>query len=143
MLLRSRQFPTRLSRVTAQRGYVPLAVCGAHLSGQPLNDQLADAGAFLIETTFTSSDYRLYALRGTVPPKPGLVRVEGGRRDRGGSMGRSGRPVRRLCRGCSFTARDRELYAGKRPDVKSFVCEPWAIEDAEDITYFSEAGEST
>ncbi len=54
-------------------GYVPLAVCGAHLTGQPLNDQLASAGALLIEATATSSNYRLYALRGTGPPKPGLV----------------------------------------------------------------------
>ncbi len=53
-------------------GYVPLAVCGAHLSGQPLNHQLTTAGAFLIEACNTAPNYRFYALKGTVPPKPGL-----------------------------------------------------------------------
>jgi allophanate hydrolase len=53
-----------------------LAVVGAHLSGLPLNRQLTDAGATLIEATTTSPNYRLHALPGTVPPKPGLVRDE-------------------------------------------------------------------
>jgi allophanate hydrolase len=53
---------------------VLLAVAGAHLTGQPLNFQLTDGGAHLVETTTTSADYRLFALD-TVPPKPGLQRV--------------------------------------------------------------------
>ena len=61
-------------------GYVPLAVCGAHLTGEPLNHQLVDAGAFLIEACRTSPEYRLYALRGTVPAKPGLAYSPGPRR---------------------------------------------------------------
>ena len=54
-----------------------LAVVGAHLSGQPLNFQLVDRGAELVETTSTAAAYRLYALV-TDPPKPGLVRVARG-----------------------------------------------------------------
>ena len=58
---------------------LPLAVVGAHLSGLPLNGQLRERGAALIETTTTAPHYRLYALPGTTPPKPGLQRVaEGG-----------------------------------------------------------------
>ena len=58
---------------------MPLAVCGAHLSGQPLNYQLTVAGAFLIEGCRTAPSYRLYALKGTVPAKPGLFfDAEGG-----------------------------------------------------------------
>lgn len=56
---------------------VDIAVVGAHLSGQPLNHQLTDRGAKLLRTTTTSGDYRFYALDGTAPPKPGLVREEG------------------------------------------------------------------
>lgn len=52
---------------------VRVAVVGAHLSGQPLNGQLVERGAKLIETTRTASGYRLYALAGTSPPKPGLL----------------------------------------------------------------------
>src|SRR5581483_12006523 len=53
---------------------VLLAVAGAHLSGQPLNHQLTSRGARLARSCRTSRHYRLYALQGTVPPKPGLVR---------------------------------------------------------------------
>ncbi len=58
---------------------LPLAVVGAHLSGLPLNGQLTERGAVLLEATTTSPHYRLFALPGTTPPKPGLLRVaEGG-----------------------------------------------------------------
>jgi len=58
---------------------VALAVVGAHLSGLPLNGQLLERGATLQCRARTAPRYRLYALPGTVPPKPGLQRVaEGG-----------------------------------------------------------------
>jgi allophanate hydrolase len=56
---------------------VELAVAGAHLSGMALNHQLVDLGATLSETINTSPEYKLMALSGTVPPKPGLVRAPG------------------------------------------------------------------
>ncbi len=56
---------------------VLLAVAGAHLSGQPLNPQLTDRGGVLVEATTLAPRYTLYALD-TVPPKPGVVRVETG-----------------------------------------------------------------
>lgn len=58
-----------------QEPTVALAVVGAHLRGQPLNWQLALAGARFIKTTHTAPLYRLHALRNTVPMKPGLMRV--------------------------------------------------------------------
>lgn len=57
---------------------IRLAVVGAHLSGQPLNYQLAERGARLVRACRTYACYRLYALSGTTPPKPGLVRSEAG-----------------------------------------------------------------
>lgn len=60
-----------------QHDEIALAVVGAHLTGMPLNSELKAAGARLLETTSTASDYRLYALDGDVP-KPGLLRVEPG-----------------------------------------------------------------
>ncbi|MEJ3405193.1 allophanate hydrolase [Rathayibacter sp. YIM 133350] len=56
---------------------VELLVVGAHLSGQPLNHQLVAAGGSFVAEVVTSADYALFALQ-TVPPKPGLVRVEDG-----------------------------------------------------------------
>jgi allophanate hydrolase len=53
-----------------------IAVVGAHLSGMPLNGELRSARARLLECTTTAPHYRLYALAGTRPPKPGLLRVK-------------------------------------------------------------------
>lgn len=53
-----------------------LAVVGAHLNGFELHWQLQKCNATFIESTTTSSDYRLYALPKTGPvQKPGLRRV--------------------------------------------------------------------
>ena len=59
-------------------GVVRLAVCGAHLSGLPLNHQLTERGARLVRTCRTAPRYRLYALAGFTPPRPGMVRSDAG-----------------------------------------------------------------
>ncbi|MCW2919285.1 MAG: gatA [Actinomycetia bacterium] len=51
-----------------------LAVVGAHRSGQPLNGKLLSLGAVARGTAQTAPHYRLYALNGGEPPRPGLVR---------------------------------------------------------------------
>ena len=55
-----------------------LAVVGAHLAGLPLHAQLVERGCRLRARTLSAPHYRLYALPGTVPPKPGLARVRAG-----------------------------------------------------------------
>src|SRR5436190_5257098 len=60
-------------------GCIHVAVVGAHLAGQPLNHQLTERGARLVQSCRTSPEYRLYALANTTPPKPGLVREPGHR----------------------------------------------------------------
>ncbi len=54
---------------------IDLAVVGAHLSGEPLNHQLVALGGQLVNATRTAACYRLFAIPGTTPPKPGLLRV--------------------------------------------------------------------
>ncbi|MGB7432946.1 MAG: allophanate hydrolase, partial [Ahrensia sp.] len=65
-------------QVIARPGEVLVAVVGAHLTGMPLNHQLTSRKARLVTETTTAPDYALYALDGTVPPKPGLARVKDG-----------------------------------------------------------------
>ncbi|WP_298956302.1 allophanate hydrolase [uncultured Methylobacterium sp.] len=66
------------SRVApAAEDRLQIVAVGAHLSGLPLNHELTDLGARLVGRARTAADYRLYALPGTVPPKPGLVREPG------------------------------------------------------------------
>jgi allophanate hydrolase len=57
---------------------VRVAVVGAHLSGMPLNSQLTERGARLVCEAKTTSSYQFFALPGTTPPKPGLLRVANG-----------------------------------------------------------------
>jgi allophanate hydrolase len=54
-------------------GWLPIAVVGAHLTGMPLNQELTEPGGMKLAETTTAPSYRLYALPGTVPPKPGLI----------------------------------------------------------------------
>jgi allophanate hydrolase len=57
---------------------VSIAVVGAHMSGLPLNHELIDREGRLEKVTRTASRYRLYALPGGPPHRPGLVRVADG-----------------------------------------------------------------
>ena len=60
-------------------GHVRVAVVGAHLRGLPLNHQLVTRNARFVAEAQSAPAYKLYALPGTVPPKPGMLRVaEGG-----------------------------------------------------------------
>lgn len=65
--------------VTVPAGHIAVAVVGAHLSGMPLNHELTSRNALFLQALSTTPDYRLFALPGTVPPKPGLLRVEKGK----------------------------------------------------------------
>jgi len=76
--LKHKQPPlAKLSKEPAA-GEIAIAVVGAHLSGMPLNGELRSAGGRLLESTTTAPHYRLYALQGAKPPKPGLLRVKNG-----------------------------------------------------------------
>jgi len=55
--------------------YLPVAVVGAHLSGEPLNGELLALGARLRRAARTAPDYRLYALADG--KRPGLVQDPG------------------------------------------------------------------
>ena len=57
---------------------IALAVVGAHLSGLSLNHELRNVGARLLQATSTAPDYRLFALPGGEPRRPGLLRVAAG-----------------------------------------------------------------
>ncbi len=55
-----------------------LVVCGAHMSGMALNHELTSRGARLLERTATAACYRLFALAGGPPARPGLLRSQDG-----------------------------------------------------------------
>lgn len=73
--------PSPLTKIAPAAGAdeIAIAVVGAHLSGMPLNGELRLLGARFLEKTATTPDYKLFALDGTRPPKPGLLRVAKGK----------------------------------------------------------------
>jgi allophanate hydrolase len=114
---------------------VNLAVCGAHLKGLPLHDQLESLGAKFVRACRTSPSYRFYALPGTVPAKPGLVRVADG----GSQIVIEIYALNRAAFGEFVAAIPAPLGVGKietedGDEVSGFLCEPHALDGAEDIT---------
>jgi allophanate hydrolase len=59
-------------------GYLPVAVCGAHMEGLPLNHQLTERGGRLLARTTTATGYKFYLLPGGPPLRPGLMRDKSG-----------------------------------------------------------------
>ena len=70
--------PAPMPPTTAAPGEIELAVVGAHLSGMALNHELTSRGARFLRAGPTAPDYRLYALAGGPPFRPGLMRVAAG-----------------------------------------------------------------
>lgn len=117
---------------------VRVVVCGAHLSGLPLNEQLTRRKGRLITTTATSPDYRLYALPGNPPKRPGLIRV---------NKNAQGFPIE--VEVWELPARELGSFVASIPaplgigsitladgdTLPGFLCEHYAIENAVDISY--------
>ena len=118
------------------RDHVRVAVVGAHLTGMPLNFQLTQRNAVRVEQTRTASDYKLYALANTQPPKPGLVKAEGGSNiivelwDI--PLARFGEFVAEIPAPLGIGT----LQLADGRSVKGFICEPRAIASASDVTSF-------
>ncbi|UQY36333.1 allophanate hydrolase [Pseudomonas fulva] len=131
-----RALPTQTPAAAVPAGSVRVAVVGAHLTGMPLNFQLTTRDAVLVEQTLTSPHYRLYALAGTVPPKPGLARSADGTSiivelwDI--PLARFGEFVAEIPAPLGIG----NLTLADGRSVKGFICEPWALGDARDITSF-------
>lgn len=127
--------PKSIAATTTPAGYVRLAVVGAHLTGMPLNVQLRERHAVFVESTFTTNNYRLFALPNTTPPKPGLIRSEKGAeiivelwdiplKEFGSFVALIPAPL-----GIGTLS----LQDGR--EVKGFICEGSAVKDALDITH--------
>jgi allophanate hydrolase len=122
----------------AGRGEVLLAVAGAHLTGLPLNGELTSRGARLVGTAKTAAEYRFYALAGTVPAKPGLVRSPGfsgpGIEVELWALGREA--FGSFVAGVPGPMVIGSVMLSDGRTVKSFLCEPYALEGSEEITAF-------
>lgn len=115
---------------------VDVAVVGAHMSGMALNFQLEERGAQLLFSGHTAHCYRLFALPGTEPEKPGLLRD-----NRGCKIAVEVFRLTREAFGSFVQLIPAPLGIGnvELDDgtwVKGFICESYGLEGATEITEF-------
>lgn len=120
-------------------GRIRVAVCGAHMAGLPLNHQLTGRGAHLVTCTKTSADYRLYALPGGPPHRPGMVRVPAD--ERGSEIEvevweMAAREFGSFVAGIPAPLGIGTLTLADGEQVQGFICEPYAVKGAVDISCF-------
>lgn len=118
-------------------GMIDIAVCGAHLSGFPLNTQLLERGGQLVKSCTTSADYRFYALAGEPPLRPGLIRVA----EQGVAIEVEVWRLPEYSLGSFLQGIPQPLGLGKvelndGSWVTSFICEGYAVDSATDISQF-------
>jgi allophanate hydrolase len=122
-------------------GHGPLilvAAVGAHLTGMPLNRDLVAGNGVLLRTCRTARDYRLFALPNSVPPKPGLRREPGFEGEgievevwglKPAAFGVFTQSVPEPLGIGNVTLEDGSI-------VKGFICEPYGLAGAQEITRF-------
>ena len=78
--LGARQWPLPVTTIAdiTDPAFTDLVVCGAHMQGLALNHQLTERGASLIKACKSASSYKLVALAGGPPLRPGMIRVKKG-----------------------------------------------------------------
>jgi len=117
-------------------GQVQVAVCGAHLSGLPLNHQLTQRAAHLVKTLRSAPHYKLFALPGGPPLRPGMLRVAQG----GGAIELEVWEMPAHEFGSFVAGIPSPLGIGTvaledGTHVQGFVCEAYATAQAQDITH--------
>jgi allophanate hydrolase len=115
--------------------WIDIVVCGAHLKGLALNWQLTERGARLKAETRTAPVYRMYALPGGPPERPGLILDEG----QGAAIEVEVWSMPASQFGSFVDGIPAPLAIGKvqlsdGSKVSGFVCESYAIAGAKEIT---------
>lgn len=138
-LREARPADRQLAALPAAAPTVQIAVVGAHLAGMPLHGQLLELGCRLVEATSTSAHYRLFALPNTQPPKPGLARVGEGEGGHAIALEVYEMPLTAVGSFLALIPPPLGLGSVELADgrwVKGFICEPAALQGANDISSF-------
>ncbi len=128
--------PDRAAPLAIPGDHSLLAVCGAHLSGLPLNGQLTGRGGYLVSATTSAPYYRFYDLNEAGLKRPGMVRSPD-KQPQGIAIEVWALPTHSL--GSFLTAIPAPLGLGKveladGTWVTGFVCEAAGVQSAIDIT---------
>ncbi|MBS0241596.1 MAG: allophanate hydrolase [Proteobacteria bacterium] len=122
---------------SAPEGYEAIVVVGAHMSAMPLNGELTALGGVFLRAAETMPIYRLFALAGGPPKRPGLVRV-----------GTDGHAIRaeiwalplkgfgRFVAGIPSPLGIGTIHLADGQRIKGFLCESEGAHGAEDISSY-------
>jgi allophanate hydrolase len=117
---------------------IEIVVVGAHMSGLPLNGELLAHGATFVRQSETAKCYKLFALPGGLPSRPGLLRVAEGQ---GTAIAVEvwALPVEGFARfvaGIPSPLSIGTLRLADASSVKGFLCEPQDLLEARDISQY-------
>ena len=121
--------------MTQENAMIEVAVCGAHMSGLPLNAQLTSLGGEFVKKAKTASTYKLFKLNGFMPARPGLLRVHAGGTAIALEVWRL--PLTQygaFVAGVPAPLGFGTLILEDETIVQGFLCEAYATEDAVDIS---------
>ena len=133
--LRGEQAPEQGKQTS---GTLDLVVCGAHMSGLPLNHQLLELGATFQKEVLSAPSYRFLCLHQKQPIRPGMVRVASGQ---GASVGMELWQIPTTALGAFFEKIASPLGLGsvELEDgtwTKGFICEAAAEAESIDISSY-------
>jgi allophanate hydrolase len=107
------------------------------MQGLPLNHQLRDRGGFFVRATATAPRYRLFALPGGPPQRPGMIRVhEDGARIEVEIWSLPTEQVGSFIAGIPAPLGIGKIELDSGALVMGFLCEGYASEGAADITSY-------
>jgi hypothetical protein len=115
---------------------IEVAVCGAHMTGLPLNAQLTNLGGTFVKASSTSADYKLFKLSAFNPSRPGLLRVT----ENGNAIALEiwQLPIEnygKFVSGVPAPLGFGTLTLADNSTVQGFMCEAYATQDATDISH--------
>ena len=127
---------TDASRLDPTPDEIELAVVGAHMSGLPLNGELTRLGARFLRATQTAPFYRLYALAGGPPARPGLVRSSDGARIDLETWALPRSRFGDFIEGVPQPLGIGTVTLATDETVKGFICEAAGLDGARDVTEY-------
>lgn len=129
--------PQRTVTTEAAPNELAIAVCGAHMSGLPLNHQLTDRGGRFLKATTSAPSYSLHALAGGPPLRPGMVRCdEGGAKIDLEVWALPKSEVGSFLAGIPAPLGLGQVELEDGSSVTGFICETAGLQGATDITKF-------
>lgn len=119
-----------------KQGMIPVAVCGLHMRGFPLEKQMQEHGAQFVREAATAAKYAMVKLA-TAPPKPGLIK----RQEGGHAFQLEVWEMPAAAFGTFAALIPAPLGIGKveladGTLIPGFICEGYAEQDAEDISAY-------